>query len=111
MKMKKSNSKLLNKPGHHGVAAISWQLSTDDYGLDGTLSISDCSRAVHLDLSATSYDGDDIKSNYANVIYKVKVVRDEMDKILRLLESNQDELLRFWKEKKQERKRSQGEQS
>lgn len=60
MKKLWGNSRVLNKPGFHSVAAIAYRVSiSKGYGskkwwTSGSLQISDCTRVIELDLDSTT---------------------------------------------------------
>lgn len=74
MKKLWGNSSTLNKPGFHSVSAIAYRVTVSKgYGskkwwTSGSLQISDCTRAIELDLDAST------KEQLENSMYKLDTI-------------------------------------
>lgn len=92
MKKKSMQSiKLLNGPGHHGTASIAMQFNAGPYknldknvilSVDGTVSISDCSRKISLDFDYSS------KASHRNALRKAKILMEEATKVYSFIKDN-----------------------
>lgn len=68
---------LLNKPGFEGTAAIVAELTENQYGWEVDLKISDCTRAISLDICDPSLvDTDDAR--FGNDLEKVDILIDSL---------------------------------
>lgn len=68
----------LNKPGYHSNAFVQTEVISDkkDKWVDATISISDCSRTIHLDFG--SYGGDKL-GTIENNLYKLNLLIEQLD--------------------------------
>ena len=69
---KLSFSSLLNKPGKHSTAAISYYL-TDSAHIEASLHISDCNRSITLEFEMYT------KSDLTNSFFKINQLRKAID--------------------------------
>ena len=73
----------LNTPAHQTTAFIRGELITDpDYGIDGSLTISDCGRQITLDIDGSTHQ----RRN--NSIRKLTTVRDVCDEMIAYLKQH-----------------------
>ena len=81
-RIKFANNSLLNLPGHHSTAAISWNVIVEPSRnhAPSDLDISDCSRAINL-----AFIVDDELEDFENSIFKVNVLISELNKFKKAL--------------------------
>ena len=95
-----ARNEFLNKPSHHSVAAVSISVTTDGKVIEGGISISDCTRVIHLDIS-TYYemfshtpfmiDVEETLDLYDNSIHKANILIDVFGELANALENYRNE--------------------
>ena len=85
--MKYAFSSMLNKPGHHSIAAVSYMVHKHVVGKhkgqpykNTTLSISDCTKVINLLFSWETAKG---KSNSLHKINTLRKALDELEKVIK----------------------------
>lgn len=98
--IRKGVSSLLNLPGHHSTAAISGYVirtyhevkdaenkNNTIYAIEGELSISDCNKSIHLDLSIYHCNTNDseslarAKADRQNNLYKLRTLIEKLTEL------------------------------
>lgn len=99
---KRANNAILNKPNYHSVAAVSWYIlvTQDTQWVDGSVSISDCSRAITLDLCYGEEQED-----YENSLHKVDVLIDKLEELKQALIESRPIQVKDIERRKQEKER------
>lgn len=99
VKIKHHSRKFLNKST--GIGAIEANIDTTEWcgGVDGTITISDCSRRVNLDFSV--YDVKDLDTKLA----KLHLLLDEISKFRDVYTANYDAIKEDIVKREQERKK------
>ena len=81
--MKFAKNAMLNKPGYYSIAAVSYVIEMYERGLEGNISISDCSRAINLDFDIYGGDLEVSLATFDNNVHKaetlVKIVSDFLE--------------------------------
>lgn len=101
---------LLNQTGHHETAAIAVKLTLDsDYkgvyepSISGSMNISDCSRAITLDLAI--HDDSEYENTLFKLITLMQVSTEAYNKLLEYQPTYLKRLIKFKKDKKKEKKK------
>lgn len=94
-------SSLLNKSKYHSIAAIAWNVtvSKGTKWVDGSLSISDCNRAVYLDTSFGIKEED-----FENSIFKIETLIAVLEGVKRGLKEARKVQLAIQEQKENEEK-------
>lgn len=96
----KGTNAVLNKPGHHSVAACAGSVEVGaGTHVYSTFSISDCSRVITLDLEIKN------DKDYANSVFKIETLIEQLEDQLTLMKwgrkevKRREKILRKWKKK------------
>lgn len=83
---------ILNLPGHHGIAAIASHVKISEWGFDTEFAISDCNRAISLELDYGKEDRD-------NTLFKLLAIKEVVDGLIEGHSSFCEEYDKFYKKK------------
>jgi len=74
---------LLNRPGFESTAAVAWVVHASEGAVWGTVTVSDCYRAVKLNLGGSAANNS--RESFENSMHKLEVLQRNIDQAIAAL--------------------------